>query len=343
MSVRDALDADVGVLAQRGRDFLGWWGGELADMAKPLLRPSGGGRAGLAAERGRDGVYRLYRHGEAIGEHRAGDKPIRAALTLPSDAALVQHLWRPLLSERDLVRMTVLDMDRLTPFTRNEVYYDIVIAPKAEGADQRQVRLAVAPRTVADACLELAALEGVEPLALIADTAEGPIDFLPAVRQRNGGGATTPRLEHPIAWGLVAALLAANVALAVWRDVQATNTIQGLVATQAPVVQRVQLASRRVAQLQADAAAQAGARRRGEPLRILEAASAALPDGAWVQRLSWDGQELRLTGQAKPGVDVLAGLKRAPLLADAHAIDAASTAVPAFDVAARIPVAGRAP
>ena len=46
-----------------------------------------------------------------------------------------------------------------------------------------------------------------------------------------------------------------------------------------------------------------------EPLRILDAATRALPKGQWVQRSEWNGRAGRLVGFNQPGFDVLAALR----------------------------------
>ena len=46
-----------------------------------------------------------------------------------------------------------------------------------------------------------------------------------------------------------------------------------------------------------------------EPLRILDAATRALPRGQWVQRFEWNGRAVRLVGFKQPGFDVLTALR----------------------------------
>src|SRR3546814_6041057 len=74
-----------------------------------------------------------------------------------------------------------------------------------------------------------------------------------------------------------------------------------------------------------------------DPLRVLGAVSRTLPEGAWVQRLEWNGKTVRLKGFKKDGVDVVAALRRSPILAnvrDSSSDTAAQTATgQPFDVA----------
>jgi hypothetical protein len=55
------------------------------------------------------------------------------------------------------------------------------------------------------------------------------------------------------------------------------------------------------------------ARGSGEPLAMLARVAAALPQGAWVQRYTWQSDGLRITGYRPPQADVAGGLRRAGL------------------------------
>ena len=47
----------------------------------------------------------------------------------------------------------------------------------------------------------------------------------------------------------------------------------------------------------------------GEPLRMLDAVTGAVPTGAWVDRLAFDGRSVRLSGYRQDQVDVAAALR----------------------------------
>jgi general secretion pathway protein L len=47
----------------------------------------------------------------------------------------------------------------------------------------------------------------------------------------------------------------------------------------------------------------------GEPLRMLDVVTGAVPSGAWVDRLAWDGRTVRVSGYRQDQVDVAAALR----------------------------------
>ena len=332
MSLADWLEADVGLLGSRLQQGFAWWVDELSALARPLAKPGGVSSLPLVAHWREPGAYQLWRSGREEHLHRRGDGRIRAAVALPVEMVLVRKLSRPDLPERDLRRLTVLDLDRLTPFPGDSIYYDIAVLPGVDAEGRRQVRLAVTPRTQADLFLADAQASGVEATAVVAADDGKIIDFLPVMR---GRGTGTKR--GSFVWGMVAMLLASNLAAAIWRDVQATDTLREAVATQEPVVARIEATRRQMRALQQQATEHAIARAKGEPLRVLDALSQALPKEAWAQRLSWDGASVRLVGQQQENVDVIGALRHNPLFTSVHSSDAAAPpSVAGFDVVADV-------
>ena len=223
----------------------------------------------------------------------------------------------------------------------------VLPTPTAGSLATRPVLVGVVARAVADLAVMEARAAGLEPSGLIAaGEGEAVLDFLPAMRSAGALGRTRGRAG--LWWTAVAALVALNVGCWIWRDSRSLSDLQAAVTAQQPQVQRVAaLRASLIAEIQ---------RRRGlaaalaadEPLRALDAVSRALPDQAWVQRATFAPASIRLAGYHTPGVDVVAALKREPLLANVQSVSSegaasdngagagAGRAADPFDVAADI-------
>jgi Tfp pilus assembly protein PilN len=75
-----------------------------------------------------------------------------------------------------------------------------------------------------------------------------------------------------------------------------------------------------------------------EPLRMLAALTGALPKGAWVQRLEWNGQAIRIVGSKSGELDMPAAIRGSGFFTNPRSLTAASAPRPGsvqpFDITA---------
>lgn len=311
MSLADLMNTELPPAGQALRAGLGWWVGELLGMVPPAWRRALSERPALTAELRADGGFRLARNGREIyAAPLSRFRPLKVTLLLSPDDALTRETALPRLSDRDLRRAAALDIDRLTPFRPEAVYADVaILGPDARPGLQRVLVAAVA-RDKAVQALHQARAAGLEPAALGVAGAPAAIDFLPELRKADGRAG--PGRGQWI-WGVIAVLAVANLLVAVVRDAADTAQLRAAVELQKPRLQEV-VALRR--QVQSEAARRAAVGRQhgeDEPLRVLDALTRAIPDGAWVQRMTWNGRAVRLAGYRQDVVDVTGALRASPV------------------------------
>ncbi len=301
-SVFDMEVADLGARVQAG---FAWWIGELSQMAAPLLRQRGATGRDLVAVRSADGGYDLLRDGRQV-DRADGARRVEAALVLPSDAWLTRETATPGLSEGEWRRLLMGDIDRLTPFEPDDVYVALRFLTGTDGG--RRAVLGVAPRGPTDRLLADALQHGVRPAAVIGPFSEElTLDFLPAIRSVRGSGRVGGSARFW--WSLVALLLAANVGAAVWRDVDQTRRLEATVAAVQPAADRIRKLRNALQVEEGRRSAIDRLRAGADPLHILARLTRALPDGAWVSRLTVEGDAVRLVGERKSDIDVASALR----------------------------------
>lgn len=113
------------------------------------------------------------------------DLPKTIMLRLPPASALCKAVSLPLAAKRNLRAVLGFEMDRETPFARNEVYWDFAVRQEDKAAGKVHADLFIVPRAVADPIVESLhaagiAIDGVE----IGDDARNGklIRFAPAKR-----------------------------------------------------------------------------------------------------------------------------------------------------------------
>ncbi|HEY5072440.1 MAG TPA: PilN domain-containing protein [Caulobacteraceae bacterium] len=314
MNLRDLLNSEMSLrsIVTMARQGLRWWIDELAALLPMAWRASLSSSPRTMAEHAPDGGWRFWHDGLPLEAAR----PPRSAkgvvgLLLPPDAVLVRELTAPRMPAADVRRMLSLDIDRLSPLGPDLIHSDSEVIDRDLAGGKQSVLLGIVPRAAASRLVQAARADGLLPasLGVILDgeSRRPHFNFLPAVREAagepTGGGA------RPYLWGAVAALMMLNLAVLVGRDMTDVSRLRRVVEAQRPTVNAV-MRMRRQIQSEEERRRDLVARgARTEPLRMLNAVTQAVPSGAWVQHLEWNGQALRLVGFKAAGLDMAAAIR----------------------------------
>lgn len=310
------LDMDMAELARGLRGGWDWWLEELGGLVPPRWRARAGKTSPLFARLdGRDG-FELTRRGQDVAGPRAGQS-VAATVVLPASAALVREIWLPAVGAGDLRRLIALDIDRLMPFPPGTALIDSVVIARDAATQRQLVAVGALPRGVAEAAVAAAVDAGIEPRGLGIAHPDGTsrFDFLPGLAIGVGAAAAAARRFW---WGAVIAGIVLNLAVLVARDINATGQLQTLVAEHGDAARLARTLRSRVVGEETRRAALVARHAARDPVALLADLTRLLPDGAWVQRLSRDARQLRLSGYHQDGVDVVAALKRSTLYAAAR-------------------------
>lgn len=322
-------------------NFFRWWFSELAGLAPRRVRLGlGRGERMLMLDMvGGEVVFRAVAGGKSreLGRidpaerddrvlrravrrltRKAGGAGSLVALRLPAEKGLRKTLVLPAAAESDLRQALRHQIDRQTPFTQDEIYFDYRIGSRDADAERLTVELTVVPKTVVDPALRMAEGWGLKPTIVdIAgddhDRGAGPrLNLLADLR----------RAEPRHGWALV------NAALAVFALI-----LLGVIVYIPLDHQRVE-AARAASQLAA-AKAEAGAVARQREdlerlikegrflddekgraisvLAILDELTRLLPDDSWVFEFNVKNGGIRMSGQAADASRLIALIDASPL------------------------------
>ncbi len=304
MAAPAILDADMATLARWGRSGLAWWLEELHALVPAPVKARLQGRPLLEARfDGRD--IALTRRGVAVPR---ADAPV--AMILPAGAALVRSVPLPVLGRGDLRRLLAIEAERLLPFAAGTALVAHE-AGAARGDGQQIVDVAGLPLAAAEAAMAAADRAGLQVHQLrVADAGGAPrFDFLPGWARDSAAAGQGPRRFW---WSAVGVALVVNLGVLIGRDIVDLRETEALVASHATTATLARALRARV--IGEDAARRALVQRRGaqDPLPVLAALTRALPDAVWLQRLAWDGRQLRIAGYKPGSVDAVAALRRTP-------------------------------
>jgi len=318
MNAKDLLNLDMASAAQLLLQFWRWWTDELMGMLPPEWRERLTHRSHYVAKvRGSGIVYSDEESGALLAAKPKGS----IKFLIPSERVLTRQIDLPLLPLSDVKRMVALEIDRLSPFQPEQVYFDADIVSRDPESGRQQVAVGILPRTTAEQFLGFVREHDLAPAAIgVAHngTAAPDFDFLAAMRDAQGGDAAQRRSLYW--WVAAAVLLVLNIAFLTYRDSTSLDELrQAVEAQQIPVAAALRTRDK-VNHEAANRALLLASKERTSPLPVLDAVTKAMPQDAWVSRFEWNGRTVHIRGQRKTSNDILARLESSPVLRNARSL-----------------------
>jgi general secretion pathway protein L len=325
--------------------FWRWWTGELSQLVPERFAIFGrGDRAPMLAIRDgeasiADARPGITSHRTAIGSlepaqrraavrtllERAGEQRGRARATLGPDDALVRRVAMPAATEENLRQVLEFEMDRLTPFRADEVYYDYRVVSRDAAAGQLVIQLVVARREVVDARVrELRDLGvSVQGVAIREDApgAGAPLDLLPT-EQRGERESSRDRFIQRMVVGVVLLLLFVALIYPVYRKRETFIALNPIVNQARQEAEAADGLARELERQVADYNYLLARKHGTAPaLAFLEEMSRLLPDNTWVQQLDvktvGKTREVQISGETASSSKLIEILEGSTLLQNA--------------------------
>ncbi|WP_058553854.1 PilN domain-containing protein [Thiohalocapsa sp. ML1] len=232
-------------------------------------------------------------------------------LELPAAQVLLRHTTLPTQVKDNLLPVLGYEIDRLTPFSAPEVYYDARVVGSLARGTKLDIELAVCRRAAAADWLERLR-EGRAPASRLAWAGAWPGANLLPREQR----AKPPRfgsLMTRLLAGLVLVLVAAVLISPLWQAERAAASLE----TELRQVRRIALEVEEVRE--ALERARLGSvevlnRKREQPRMtdLLRELTDLLPDGTWVQTLNVRDAEVDIRGESNQATALIGMLERGP-------------------------------
>lgn len=262
------------------------------------------GGAGKLLRR-QDGVETLLGPLDAGQPPAAAGKYLETGLRLPRGAVLERDVILPLAAAQDLPAVLGFEMDRLTPFARDEVYWGVAGLQRDHAREKLNLRLCIVLREQVDEVVQR--LAGIGLLPSFIEIPGGRIEL---------GRARSPARQYlQIALPALCCLLAiACVAVPFMRQQMALAATANAIAANAPAADVALSLRRQLATAASARAAIAQARRAGDALEVLATVTTALPDGTWLSDLSLKSGDLTFDGQSADAAQLIGLLSAVPRL-----------------------------
>ncbi len=247
-----------------------------------------------------DGPLAAAELAQLVAKHRKRFPGALVVLRLPYEECLLRTVSPPSSARARLTDILGLDIERVTPFRRDQVYFDHMIANRPPADGRLQVEQVIVEKARVDPLL--GALRGwgigVERVECWnrAGTAPLPVNLLArAPVKRSGAGLLTAVLA------LLAVVLGASV---VWLDFDRYDRALGEIDTQLQLARKDLATLRKTRDVQATAQAQASQlmarkQQRRPTVTVIDDLARSLPDDSWLTSLHIEGQTVDLFGFSK--------------------------------------------
>jgi len=327
MALTDALQSLRRHRSERGipvRDLIDAWRGELAACVPKRLRPllvgrdrrllvlpqDGEARVYLAEEDSRRLLGTLNGDAEGVPDPAALAAQVqRTVVVLPAEQVLRRSLSFPGQVRDNLQQVLRYEMDRLSPFPGDQVYFDTQVSGLSRRGDRILVQLALCRRDRTEPWLQRLRELGLPVDQVTWDGAWPRANLLPVAERprRSMRGLTTTVALLSVVLLLGAAVLVTPL----WQRGQLLDTLQADLAG-------VRKAAQQVDKLRADLErARQGSvavlqRKIDQPrvLDLLRELTVRLPDGTWIQNLDVDKGGIQMRGESTQATALIALLEK---------------------------------
>jgi general secretion pathway protein L len=242
-------------------------------------------------------------------------------LRLPESYLLERSLLLPLAADRDLAGVLSHEIDRITPFRADEIFWQFAVEQRDRAKGQMKIRLSLVPKAPWDSLLTAFSAAGV-PVTTIE---------LPQLGRRIDVDRNLSRREQ---WarhrqlglaGLFVGMAVIAILLPFVTQALALHTVDQQIASLRPDVAKAEALRQQITNgttgIDAIAAEEA---RTGDVLAVLAAVTDALPDDTYLTSLSLRQGHLSLSGQSTAAAQLIGTLSAKHLLRNA-AFDAPIT------------------
>ncbi len=248
-------------------------------------------------------------------ERRRRDMPL--VFQVPRGWLLEREVMLPLAAEEQLARVLQYEMDRLTPFKADDVYWGFEVTTRDRDLGSLRLRLSLVPRAGLAVLMAAVQAAGAAPALLEVALNDGRVRRLRMQQTDTRRAQARRRAFVLVVWACAGLAVAAVVQPFVLQSI-ARARIERQIAGLQPGLTRVDALRRRIAATAAGAGAFAAEQGRvGDALQMLAAVTGILPDDTYLTRFELRDRTLTLEGNSAAAAKLIGALSADPLIRDA--------------------------
>ncbi|WP_419758748.1 PilN domain-containing protein [Acidisoma sp.] len=321
------------------KEFVTWWARQWLDLLPPQLtatnRWSNALVIDLPTERDETGsipfalIRRLRGKETPLGRFRTDDSGIAAIrrarrvkgrsldiLLRLWPGALLEHRFAiPLAAEHDAAEVLRYEIDRVTPFTAEDIFWTWEAERRDRERGRLFVRLSLVPRASVLSGLRVLAAAGLSPRRLEVAAEDGSLRHLPLQTDARAGETLQRGVVRVLAAVCAVLAIVAGVLPFVFQQARIQHTEREIAQLQPRVSEAVMLRRRILGQAAGADVIAAAEVRIGDAVQALAAVTEVMPDNTFLTAFSLSQRNLSLTGQSTDPAGLIAAMSADPMIA----------------------------
>ena len=301
------------------QDFWTWWTGELASLVPGWVSQLfGGGGEFLALTRDGKGVglshikpgiehqlahFTLDEEGENHRREFMANNPhlgeLRTVLRLSGQQGLRKQIKLPMAAAENLNQVIAFELDRMTPFKNEQVYFSATIVSRLKATKQILVDLVLTPRAKLDGILEELTAAGWRPelVYLTGDPKPGAYNLLP--EKFRPPRSRLPEILNYSLGTIILSLAILAAVLPIWSARSEATRLEEAVKKTGKTAQEVE-SMREESEKLLHRARFLQDKKHSEPVLVdsLEELTRLIPDGTWLNGLQFANRRIIIQGQS---------------------------------------------
>jgi general secretion pathway protein L len=235
-------------------------------------------------------------------------------LRLPPKALLEHRFAMPLAAERDAAEVLRYEIDRVTPFNPEDVFWTWSPERRDREHGRLFVRLSLVLRKPFEDVIQRLSAAGLSPRGLEAVAADGGMRHLPMASDTGSGGTLARAFVRVAAIACAMLAVVAVVLPFVLQQARIQRAAHDISLLQPRVTEAAALRRRIMGQAAGADALAAERRRTGDAVQALAAVTGVLPDTTFLTAFDLSQRTIALTGQSADPAGLIAAMSADPAI-----------------------------
>ena len=281
---------------------------QMKDKSVALTQPNGGELLELG------GINLVDRGIDYLLARITKNRSTKLVLRVPREWVLTRRVSLPAAAGENLRQVVGFEMDRLTPFTPDQVFYDSRIIERNKDSKLIAIELAFLPRHRIKPWLNILTSKGVYPTMIDTEALWPGIDFLPPEERPRRN--QTDRVLDLLLWVAPAILLTLALAIPLWQKQNLLHELRQQVNEERRKADVVLAIKNKLEQSQKSERFLLEKRNNNPPaIDVVRLTTDLLPDDTWIQQFTLKQGQLELRGMSNQATALIGLMEASPRLA----------------------------